>query len=118
MLQAVILFFYNHRFSNNNRLSHSNLSELLRTSHGTQSHSFTPPISAPIYHRPPCRTPPHPIYYTAPPHIPYHRPPYTIPPHRIQYTTAPYFSPHRPPAKNAFYYLLATNATNGFNNCL
>ena len=61
MLPAVILFFYNHRFGNNNRLSHPHSSELLRTSHGTQSHSYTPPISAPIYHRPPCSTPPPPI---------------------------------------------------------
>ena len=92
---AVILFFYNHRFSNNNRLSPLHTSELLRTSHGTQSHSFTPPISAPIYHRPPCRTPPHPIYYTAPPHIP-HRPiPYTTPPYPIYHTAQPH-TPHRP----------------------
>ena len=97
MHPVVILFFYNHRFSNNNRLSTPHSSELLRTSHGTQSHSFTPPISAPIYHRPPCSTPPPPIYHTAPPHI-LHRPTlYTIPPHPIYNTTAPHI-PHRPTA--------------------
>ena len=109
MLKAVIFFFYNHRFSNNNRLSHPHSSELLRTSHGTQSHSYTPPISAPIYHRPPCSTPPPPIYHTAPPHTPYHRPPYTIPPPPIYHTAPPHtvyhrplFQPPPPPSKKRF----------------
>ena len=117
MLPVVIFFFYNHRFGNNNRLSPPHSSELLRTSHGTQSHSFTPPISAPIYHRPPCRTPPHPIYHTAPPYTPYHRPLYTIPPPPIYHTAPPHtvyyrplFQPPPPPGKKRF--LLQINKNN------